>query len=250
MNFSQKILIFVIIFSMFFIWIHLSGFYDARALMNDLGGLPWLYSSLVMLFSILVGFVVQKQWENWNNLVDAVKSEVDSLRELFLWSRYLPDDYKGRFSKGIKFYLKEMVDGGLQKSERGEKSEKIEKAFSGLQDIMFELSEKDPGRMTTTFSFFSKIIEARSNRLRYSSHHVPEALKKTLRFCTFLVIVLSLFIGIKDVWLDYAFTVSLCLTAFIIYIVIDDLDNPLIPGNWHLTTEDYQSLLKQIGTVE
>ena len=250
MNFSQKILIFVIIFSGFFLWIHMSGFYDARAVLDDLGGLPWLYSSLVTLFSILVGFVVQKQWENWNSLVDAVKSEVDSLRELFLWSRYLPEEYKDRFSKGIKYYLKEMVGSGLQKSEKGEKSEKIEKAFTSLQEVMFELSEKDPNRMTTTFSFFSKIIEARSNRLRFSSHHVPEALKGSLMFCTFLVVVLSLFIGIKDVWLDYSFTVSLSLMAYIIYVVIDDLDNPLIPGNWHLTTKDYESLLKQIEIVE
>jgi hypothetical protein len=238
MNFTQKILLFVIVFSLFFMAVHVSGFYDARALMNDLGGLPWLYSSLVALFSILVGFVVQKQWENWNNLVDSVKSEVDSLRELFLWSRYLPQEYKDRFSKGIKFYLKEMSASGLQKSERGEKSEKIEKAFSGLQEVMFELSEKDPARMTTTFSFFSKILEARSNRLRYGSHHVPQSLKSTLKFCTFLVIILSLFIGIRDVWLDYTFTVSLSLVAFIIYIVIDDLDNPLTPGNWHLTKKN------------
>jgi hypothetical protein len=64
------------------------------------------------------------------------------------------------------------------------------------------------------------------------------------------VIVLCLFIGIKDVWLDYTYTIGLSLMAYIIYIVIDDLDNPLIPGNWHLTTEDYESLLKRIETIE
>jgi len=250
MNFTQKILIFVIIFSAFFLWMHLSGFYDARAVMADLGGLPWLYSSLVTLFSILVGFIVQKQWENWNSLVDSVKGEVDSLRELFLWSRYLPEEHKDKFSNGIKYYLKEMTEGGLHKSEKGEKSEKIEKAFLKLQGGIFELSQKDKELMTTTFPFFSKIIESRTNRLRYSSHHVPEALKSTLLFCTFLVIILSLFIGIKDVWLDYSFTVSLSLMAYIIYIVIDDLDNPLKPGNWHLTTKDYESLLKQIEAID
>lgn len=250
MNFTQKILLFILIFSLFFIWVHASGFYDTRALLSDLGGLPWLYSSLVMLFSILVGFIVQKQWENWNNLVDSVKNEVDSLRELFLWSRYLPEEYKKRFSKGIKLYLKEMSGDGLQKSERGERSEKIEKAFSGLQEVMFEMSEKDPGKMATTFSFFSNIVECRSSRLRYSSHHIPQAMKSTIKFCTFLVIFLSLFIGIKDVWLDYTFTISLSLMTFIIYIVIDDLDNPLVPGNWHLDTQDYDALAKQIENVE
>jgi hypothetical protein len=38
--------------------------------------------------------------------------------------------------------------------------------------------------------------------------------------------------------------------AYIIYIIIDDLNNPLIPGNWHLTTKDYESLLKQIEVID
>ena len=143
-----------------------------------------------------------------------------------------------------------MTDGGLIKSEKGEKSEKIENAFSSLQTVMFEMSRKDKELMATTFSFFSEIIKYRTSRLRYSSHHIPEALKKALLFCTFLVIILCLFIGIKDVWLDYSFTISLSLMAYIIYIIVDDLDNPLIPGNWHLTTKDYESLLKQIEIVE
>jgi hypothetical protein len=224
--------------------------YNAKAILADLGGLPWLYSSLVTLFSILAGFIIQKQWENWNSLIDSVKNEVDSLRELFLWSKYLPEEYKERFSGGIKSYLREMIEGGLNKSEKGEKSEKIEQAFSSLQSVMFEMSQKAPQIMTNTFSFFSRIIESRTNRLRYGSHHIPPALKRTLRFCTFLVIVLCLFIGIKNIWLDYTFTASLSLMAYIIYIVIDDLDNPLVPGNWHLTTTDYESLLKRIEVIE
>ena len=250
MNFSFKIFIFVIIFLLFFFALHASGFYDMRAVLSDLGGLPWLYSSLVTLFSILVGFIVQKQWDNWNSLVDSVKGEVDSLRELFLWSRYLPEEYKGRFSKGIKYYLKEMIENGLSKSDKGEKSEKIEKAFTNIQSVIFEMSQNDQNLMVTTFSFFSKILESRSNRLRYGAHHIPEALKNSLFFCTSLVIILSMFIGIKDVWLDLIFTTSLSLMAYIIYIVTDDLDNPLVPGNWHLTTKDYESLLKQIETIE
>ena len=250
MNFSKKITIFIVVFSILFIFIHVSDLYDTKAVLADLSGLPWLYSSLVVLFSILAGFIIQRQWENWNSLIDSVKNEVDSLRELFIWSRYLPEEYKSRFSNGIKYYLKEMTGEGLSKSEKGEKSEKIEQAFSGLQGVMFEMSQKDPQIMTTTFSFFSRIIESRTNRLRYGSHHIPNALKRTLRFGTFLVIILCLFIGIKDVWLDYTYTASLSLMAYIIYIVIDDLDNPLSPGNWHLTTEDYEALLKRIEALE
>lgn len=250
MNSSRKIIIFVVIFSALFLLVHVSGFYNAKVIITDLAVLPWLYSSLMTLFSILAGFIIIKQWENWDKLIDSVKNEVDSLKELFLWSRYLPEEYKGRFSNSIKHYLKEMIGGGLIKSEKGEKSEKIEKAFSGLQDVIFEMSHKDPQLTATTFSLFSRIMEHRTDRLRYGFHHIPRALKNTLLFCAFLIMILCLFIGIKYVWIDYGFTTSLSMMVYIIYIIIDDLDNPLNPGNWHLTTEDYESLLKQIETVD
>jgi hypothetical protein len=238
-----------VVFSTLFFCIHASGFYNSKVIVDNSSQLPWLYSSLMTLFSILAGFIIQKQWENWDDLVDAVKDEVDSLRELFLWSRYLPEEYKKRFGDGIKYYLKEMIDGGLVKSEEGEKSKKIEQAFSGLQDTIFQMSHKDQQYTATTFSFFSKIMESRTNRLRYGFHHIKRALKNTLFFCMFLVMLLCLFIGIQDVWIDYGFTLSLSLIVYAIYTLIDDLDNPIIPGSWHLTTEDYESLLKQIETV-
>jgi len=249
MNSSKKIIIFIVIFSAIFFCIHASGLYNINVIIEDLGGLPWLYSSLMILFSILAGFIIQKQWENWDNLVDSVKKEIDSLRELFLWSRYLPEEYKAGFSKCIKYYLGEMIGGGLVKSEKGKKSGRIELAFSALQALIFEMSHKNQQLMTTTFSFFSKIIESRTNRLLYGFHHIPQILKNAFLFCTFLVIFLCLFIGIKDVWLGYTFTLGLSMMVYIIYIIVDDLDNPLNMGNWHLTTEDYESLLKQIETV-
>jgi hypothetical protein len=93
-------------------------------------------------------------------------------------------------------------------------------------------------------------MESRTNRLLYGFHHIPKILKNAFLFCTFLVIALCLFIGIKDVWIGYIFTLSLSLMAYIIYIIVDDLDNPLIMGNWYLTTKDYESLLEDVETVE
>lgn len=233
-------------FSAIFYWIHISGHYNTRVVLADLGGLPWLYSSLVTLFSIVAGFIIQKEWDNWNSLVDSVKGEADSLKELWLWSRYLPEEYKEKFNNGIQHYLEEMIRDGLNKGERGERSTAIEKSFETLQDAMFEMSKNYPHLTSTTFSFFTKLIEFRTSRIRHSYHHVPEALSKSLPFGTFLIIFLSLFIGIKNVWLDYGFTLSIALVAFVIYIIIDDLDHPLVPGSWHLTTKDYESLLLQI----
>jgi hypothetical protein len=35
--------------------------------------------------------------------------------------------------------------------------------------------------------------------------------------------------------------------AFVIFLVIDDLDHPLVPGGWHLTAQPYRKLLDEIS---
>ena len=247
MKLSTKIILFIVGFSALFYWLRAPGHYNIGLVLADLGGIPWLYSSLVTLFSIIVGFTIQKEWENWNNLIDSVKGEVDSLNKLWIWSRHLPKKYKDKFGKAIKYYLTEMTQDGLHKSERGERSENIELAFATLQDAMFEMSQENSPLMATTFAFFSKLIEVRSSRIRYSSHHMPETLRNSLPTASFLIIFLSFFIGVKSIWLDYIFTLSIALAVYIIHLITDDLDNPLKPGAWHLTTIDYQRLLNRIN---
>jgi hypothetical protein len=250
MHFIKRIIIFVIGFSCIFLLIHNSDFYNTKVIMADINGVPWLYSSLVTLFSIIAGFVIQKEWENWNSLTDSVKGEVRSLRDLWLWSKHLPTDSQERLGTAIKAYVKEMTLDGLYKSSRGQKSEEIERSFDTLQNVMFDMSHESSKLIPTTFSFFSKLMEFRADRLRYSSHHTPAVLRRTLLFSTSLVILLAFFIGIKSMLLDYIFTMAVSLTSFIIYIVVDDLDHPLDPGSWHLTSAEYDELLLYIDPEE
>ena len=55
--------------------------------MEELGGIPWLYSVIGLVFSILSGFIIQKQWENWQKLHDAILSEASSLNKIWLMAK-------------------------------------------------------------------------------------------------------------------------------------------------------------------
>jgi hypothetical protein len=246
MKFTIKIILFTILYTLVFFWFHDSDFYNKKLLLAELGGIPWLYSTIGVLFSILVGFIIQKEWENWNNLVDAVSGEVNTLREMWLWSRYLPLETKEVFNVSIKSYLTEMSEDGLYKSEQKIMSVQVEKSISVLETAMFDMFKNQPKIAANTFSFFTKLIELRLERVRYSSHHVPLTIKRIIIFATALIICLSLFIGVKNIWLDYIFTISVSVLACAIFLVIDDLDNPLIPGGWHLTPKPYKKLLEEI----
>jgi len=163
-----------------------------------------------------------------------------------LWSTNFPEAIKTRFKLAISDYLRAMSLGGLAQSEQRQKSDKIEKALSDLREAIFEVSQNYNQFMSTTFSTFSKLLENRENRLRYSSHHAPKSIKNMMFTGVFLLSFLSLFIGIKDIYLAYVFDLSVASMAFVIYLIIKDLDNPLLPGSWHLTTGDYQELLEEI----
>ncbi|MFA5714729.1 MAG: hypothetical protein WC998_03230 [Candidatus Paceibacterota bacterium] len=249
LSFSGKLTFFVISFSVFFYWFHeLSGYYNNKILLADVGGLPWLYASMGTLFSILAGFIIQKEWENWNNLIDSVKGEVEELRELWLWSQHFPKEIKDSLRNYIIDYLNVMIENGLNIGEKGERSESIEKNISNIRNLIFNISQDHPQLIGTTFIIFNKLIDKRNRRISSSSHHVPEAIKNTIFFSTILMISLSFFIGVKNLWLDYLFTLSVSLMTFVLYMVIEDINNPLLPGSWHLTTDDYKSLLSEIST--
>ena len=86
----------------------------------------------------------------------------------------------------------------------------------------------------------------RNDRLHYSSGGVPVLLYFVISVATFLVIVLSLFIAVPNVMLDYLFTVSVALLAFSILMVIEDLNHPYRPGSWHLKKDKYKKLYEFI----
>jgi hypothetical protein len=247
MKFTYKIASFIGLFSLVFYALHRSDFYNNKIILADLGGVPWLYASIGTLFSILAGFIIQKEWENWNSLVDAVGSEVNTLREMWLWSRYLPTEIGDIFHDSIKSYLEEMSDSGLYKSEQKITSNRIEESISKLNATMFDMFNNQPKIATNAFAFFTKLIEQRAQRIRYSSHHIPRSIKGIIFFASILMICLSMFIGVKNIWLDYIFTMSVSMLACVIFLVIDDLDHPLVPGGWHLTTSLYSKLLKEIS---
>lgn len=215
-----------------------------KADLRDLGGIPWLYSAICLIFSILAAFTIQKEWENWNHLVESIKGEADALRELQLLSQHLSNDIRENILKCITDYLY-TIQGEWPEMEQGKRSESEEKTLDALRNKIVGLTE-ETGRMQL-IPLFNDLLRNRNRRLYQSVIHIPHILKNTLIFADVLLIFLSLFIGVKNPWLDYIFTLSIGVLAYTIYIVIDDLDNPFRPGAWHLTPKEYQILLDSIN---
>lgn len=247
MNLIKRLIPFLIVFWTVFYFVRTNSLYNTRLLLQNADGLPYLYSVVGTVFGLLAAFAIQKEWEEWNALSDAVRGEVDGLEKLYLWASNFPEKIRNDIHGDIKRYLSIIVKEGWQYSEKGEKSRELDDAIIRLNTSIYHLFDVAPQLMPTAFALLSIVFNNRSARLQHSSEHTPPLLRNTLRFAAFLLIGLSMFIPVWNIWLAFIFTASIASLAFAIFLVLTDLDNPLKPGDWHITTKDYETLLKKIA---
>jgi uncharacterized membrane protein YqjE len=247
MSLIRKLIPFLVVFGTIFYFIRTSSFYDTRLLLSNIDGTPYLYAVVGTVFGVLAAFAIQKEWDEWNALTDAVRGEVDGLEKLYLWSSNFPEKIKNEIHNNIRCYLQLIIKEGWHYSEKGEKSQEVEDVITDLNNSIYKIFDEAPQLMPTSFALLSIILNNRSARLQHSAEHMPPMLRNTLRFAAFLLIALSMFIAIKDIWLAYLFTASIASLAYAIFLVLTDLDNPLKPGDWHITTKDYKALLAKIA---
>lgn len=167
-----------------------------------------------------------------------------------MWSGRLPQANKITLRESLVEYLKIIIAEGWEKTEKGEISEELEKAVIKMNDAVTELCEAHPSSSSRTFLLFANVVSYREKRLHHGSEHMPRILRNILRFATSLMICLCPLIVVKDFELHYIFSVSIAVLSYSIYLVATDLDSPLRPGGWHLTTIDYQLLLARLEKAE
>ena len=245
MRLISKTLSFALVFSVVFFVLRTA---DSTGLiigddLDDLGGVPWLYSAVCLIFSILAGFIIQHEWDQWSSLVEAVNGEVSALQHLWLWLQHVPD-LRISLHEALRQYLMVTIQDEWGSSAQIE-SEAAQKSLSMIWEAVAALPAS-PGLVLPATVIVGDLLRHREHRLHSGQRRMPPILKVTVGFADGLVIVLSLFIGVKHLWLDYLFTLSIALLAYVIYLVIDDLDHPLRPGIWHVTSKRYEHLLAQL----
>jgi hypothetical protein len=244
MRLLQKIFIFLAVFSGLFFALRTYEAFNENMLLADiadLGGVPWLYSVVGIIFSVLAAFIIQNEWQQWSNLVSAVRGEVEGLEQLWRCAQHLPDETRVSLCERIHHYLTLITTKGLDQISRHEHTA-LDHVFMSICDAVYGMLEQ-PRLKVALDTMLANIIAHRGRRLLYSFPATPGILKNTLGLATALVIGLSLFIGVQSIWLDYIFTISIALLAYVVYLVVDDLDNPLRPGLWQITPHDYHELL-------
>lgn len=242
-----KLVTFFVIFNILFFSIRLFNLLPQGKLDENNSSLPWLFSAIELIFSIISGFVIQSKWGTWNTLIDATHEEVNSLRELYVLSYHFPEPIHEKVKEKICNYLTLLLQEAKRKHTLEERSEQVDRAIYELEETIFSIDYTEhPNIGSMAFDLVRKCMECREKRLQNILHKLPLGVKVFIIFATFSSIFTSLFIGVTSLVYDYIFTSLIGLLAFGVYLLIDDLDNPYRPGPWHLSTSVYKKVLLEI----
>lgn len=242
-----RLVIFLLIFNICFFVIRYFNLLPSVKLIENNASLPWLFSAIGLIFSIISGFVIQSKWGTWNELIDATHGELNTLRQLHILSHHFPQKIGEKIRNKISAYLNLIIYESEKNINLNQRSEDIDKALFELEESVFNIDYTEhPNIGVMSFDLIRKCTEYREKRLQNILHRLPLGVKIFIIFATTATIFSSLFIGVASLAYDYLFTSIIALLAYGIYLLIDDLDHPYRPGQWHLSIDGYKKVLKEI----
>jgi energy-coupling factor transporter transmembrane protein EcfT len=248
MNYKIKFIIFIIVFIVAFFTLRIVGEDLYRVAYEDLGGIPWLFSTIGLIFSILSGFLIQHLWDKWERIQKIVLEEIHVLDHIMMF--IAPNtELQRKTQELIKHYVQHIIDHEWSPNTRLLESNEATKLLKTLHDEFFasENTASYLGNKGILTKLMNSLFHTRERRILLTTRRMPDIIKNTFLLSASLVVVLSLFVGIKSIFFDFIFTVSIGSLVCAIYLIVDDMDDILSPGEWHVSSKLYREFLKKIG---
>lgn len=246
MSFFIRTLSIFVIFTVFFVVIRLIPGMDMVSLTAASEGAGWLYSTIGLIFGVFAAFIIQAQAKTWDELLSSIRLEVSNLRRLFWLSYHIGTEDAQILRDRIHNYLNLIIHEGWKDIDTGNRSPLLESSIRLLQEAVFTLSHNNPTYSMTATNIIRSIFESREERMFQSAKRTPLLLKVTIYVGACMMISLSYFIGVNNIWIDYIFTGSIAFLVILIVMVIKDLEHPYRPGHWHITQDAYRTLLEEV----
>lgn len=243
-NYKIKFLLFFLIFLAAFFLLRTEGNTLYQAAQRDLGGIGWLFSTTGLIFSILSGFLIQHLWDKWERIQRVVLEEVHALEHLIMFAN-TKNNLRQHTCDLIRTYLKHVIaHEWTSKTKLLSSNEAVQalRTFSA-EFVASDASTQEKGAHT---KIMNTLLLARERRILLTNRRMPSVIKKAFLLSTVLVIGLSLFVAIESVTLDLIFTLAIGSLVFAIYLIVDDMDNVLTPGAWHVSSTLYKDFLLKI----
>jgi hypothetical protein len=243
LSITKRVLYYFVPFTLVFFYIHSQ--FEKVISQSTIDGLTGFYSVVALIFGLVVAFVINREWENWIKLSESVQTEINSIREMWKWSNHADKPMSDKAHAYLAGYLRALISE-WEKGDKNVRSLSVDNELENLRTHLVTVWPAVDSLSIQLFGAYANLIQARNNRLNFSNQHVPLILKRVVTLADIILIILSLFVAVDNVLLDYLFTGAISLMVFSLILVVYDLDNPFQPGIWQITTRDYELLLQEL----
>lgn len=245
MNYKSKFFLFLIVFLTIFFTLRTVGEAFYKTAHADQAGIGWLFSTIGLIFSILSGFLIQHLWDKWERIQKVVLEEIHALDHIVMFGTHNAE-FSTRTKELIRLYIQHVVDHEWSLKTRLLDSNVAIDSLKALNNefiISDDTLGQNKGVMT---KLINTLFYTRERRILLSTRRMPYIIKNTFRLSAILVVSLSLFVAINSIVFDLIFTLSIGSLVFAIYLIVDDMDNILSPGAWHVSSKLYKEFLKKL----
>jgi len=242
----KNALLFTVVITIIFFVIRNNFFIYYKGIEKSIPSLASMYSVIGAIYSLITAFVINNQWNNWNNLISGCNQETNGFRQINIFLNHFPKQSAKIIKEKIINYLTLLINEYWNYGEIKTRTEEVEESLIDFEDLIYEVSDQVPKLSFVLLNTINDINKGREKRLHYSSRYLPFMMKTFIAYMTLTMITLSFFIGISNIWLDYIFTMSLTMHFFMIYLIIDDMEHPYRKGTWHVSMKEYRVLLAEM----
>lgn len=215
----------------------------------DVGGVSVFIGAFGTLYGILMAFVVFEVWGQYNKTTEAIDQEGQALERLYRLTLYFRDKkLTSEMGKAITTYANSVIEGNFKTLGTGQRNTQNGKLFRDISAVIREVKfddEHDQVVFGKLLDQYGHLSEVRTIRINQSLQRIPALLKVFVYSASAFVILTFLLLPFANFYYSVLCVMAITFVISMVYQLIEDLDNPFV-GNWNLTPEPFERVLKHI----
>lgn len=218
--------------------------HEILKLHNDVAG--FMFSTLGVIYAVLLAFVVIIVWENYESTSSHVTEETHCMEIMYRSSDAFPNPEKERLRSLLKDYAIDAVDKEWPAMAKGESSPEIEKIERNIWGVYLHdikpRTDLQKAFYTESVKALGEVSKMRGERLLQARTGIPSLLWLVLIAGGLITLAFTFFFGTENLEAQTIMTALLAAIMALMFFTILSLDFPFT-GSVTVSHEPFKQLL-------
>jgi hypothetical protein len=223
--------------------------FDVRQQHHEVGSPVYLQIGVV--FAVLLAFVFNEVWGEYNIAAQAINGECDALHGAAMVAHQLPDGQGRSVERAILNYAHTVINVEWSALEHRQASPQAVSAFAAMVDAAGRLNITRPADSTIQSQILSLLAQAhayRETRIFQANLGLPIIIWLVMSFHAFVLVMFVLFAGVESRIGHLLFTVVFATSVVLLLILVRMLDYPF-EGALALGNRDFVKTIERVSAL-